>query len=84
MANDVVDLEALKDLRAIDGKSSFGISLSIVNNANLASLAGLRNVRGALPGALDVTRNGALTSLSTTSIGVCSGSATPHISNSAR
>ena len=63
-ADDVVDLEALKDLRAIDGKDRFGISLHISENANLASLAGLRNVRGALPGALRVWSNGALTSLS--------------------
>ena len=63
-ADDVVDLEALKDLRAIDGKSNAGYSLSIFNNANLASLAGLRNVRGALPGALRVSYNDALTSLS--------------------
>jgi len=63
-AVDVVDLEALKDLRAIDGKDSYGRSLSIERNANLASLSGLRNVRGALPGALWVGYNGALTSLS--------------------
>ena len=63
-AADVVDLEALKDLRAIDGKNSDEISLAINQNDNLASLAGLRNVRGALLGALFVFANDALTSLS--------------------
>ena len=59
----MVDLEALKDLRAIDGKSSTGYSLYIRDNAELASLAGLGNIRGALTGALLVQDNSALTSL---------------------
>ena len=59
----LVHLEALSGLRAI-GKSSSGWSLYINENSHLASLAGLRNVRGALPGALVVTGNPSLTSLS--------------------
>ena len=63
-ADDVVDLEALKDLRAIEGKSSEGYSLYIRSNAKLASLSGLRNVRGVLPGKMGIMHNDALASLS--------------------
>ena len=62
-ADDVADLEALRDLSGIGGKDSLGYSLSIRGNANLASLAGLRNLAGVLPGALLVLENDKLASL---------------------
>ena len=46
-ADDVLDLEVLRGLRAIDGKSSEGWSLNIYRNGQLVSLAGLRNLGGA-------------------------------------
>ena len=58
----LADLEELSGLRAIDGKSSTGYSLYIDENYKLASLAGLRNVRGALRGALHVSNRPRATS----------------------
>ena len=51
---DVADLEALSGLVGIDGMDSRGDSLVIDGNANLDSLAGLRNLKGTLPGGLHV------------------------------
>ena len=53
-ADDVTHLEALSGLRGIDGQDSAGVSLRISSNAVLTSLAGLRNLKDTLPGALGV------------------------------
>ena len=63
-ADDVANLDALRGLRAIEGQDSEGHSLSITNAARLGSLSGLRNLAGALPGALVVHNAPQLASLS--------------------
>ena len=62
--NDVADLEALANLVAILGSDTGGYSLRLSNNAALASIHGLHEVVGALPGAVMITGNPLLTSLS--------------------
>ena len=59
----MADLEALSGLLGIDGQDSDGYSLYIGYNANLESLAGLRNLKGTLPGALHVFSNPKLKSI---------------------
>ena len=60
----MVDLEALRGLRAIEGQSTLGFSLDIYDNDNLTSIAGLRDLRGVLLGSLSVSSSPALVSLS--------------------
>ena len=72
----VTNVEALRNLVAIEGKDERDNSLVISDNwgvvliagtpsvAGLASIRGLRNLRGTLPGAVTITSNLALTSLS--------------------
>jgi hypothetical protein len=62
-ADDVVDLAPLRHLTAVLGADSWGYSLLIGDNDELASLAGLGHLRGALPGALAVVGNSKLTDL---------------------
>jgi hypothetical protein len=62
-ADDVVDLAPLRHLTAVLGADSIGYSLTIGSNAELASLAGLEHLRGALPGGLYVSDNPKLTDL---------------------
>ena len=64
-ANDVANLDPLRDLVGIDGAdSSSGYSPNIQNNAKLVSLAALRHLRGAFPGGLRVQSNPTLASMS--------------------
>ena len=48
LGGEITDLEAIRDLRGIHGKDSYGASLLIYYNDKLTSIAGLRNVRGCL------------------------------------
>ena len=63
-AEGVTNLEALRNLRAINGYGSSGYSLWISDNSELTTLAGLRGLRGSLPGALRISDNPALVSIS--------------------
>jgi hypothetical protein len=62
-ADNVDDLAPLRHLTAVLGADSWGYSLLIGDNDELASLAGLGHLRGALPGALAVVGNSKLTDL---------------------
>jgi hypothetical protein len=61
--SELASLDALSSLASIDGADPSGSALSIVNNANLQSIAGLRELQGVLAGAIDISRNAALRTL---------------------
>ena len=60
----LMSLHGLEGITGVGKSDEHGISIDIRYNDNLASVAALRNIRGALPGALWVLGHGAsLTSL---------------------
>ena len=59
----LANLNGLSHLKSVEGANTAGISLAIVNNKNLRSLQGLRELQGTLSGAIDISSNGALRSL---------------------